>query len=122
MNAHHLLIPVMLFAFAAQAGAQTLSEKLKKAAEQAKIAADKASLVAKSAGTLLPIDATKETEIGRGIAATVAGRYTLSNDSVLTEYVNLVGLVVAGEVPRTDIAYRFGVLETLCRIVFTGRG
>lgn len=107
-----LLIPFMLLGFAAQADAQTLSERLKKAAEQAKIAADKAALVAKSAGTLLPIDATKETEIGRGIAATVAGRYKLVEDSALTEYVNLVGLVVAGEAPRTDIAYRFAVLET----------
>jgi predicted Zn-dependent protease len=69
-----------------------------------------------SAGNLarsaLPISTPKEIEIGRGIAATIAGRYPVSTDTALTTYVNLVGLAVAGEMPRADIAYRFAVLET----------
>ncbi|HWO90151.1 MAG TPA: M48 family metalloprotease [Gemmatimonadales bacterium] len=64
------------------------------------------------ARTLLPISTSKEVEIGRGIAATIAGRYPVSTDTALTIYVNLVGLAVAGEAPRPDIDYRFAVLET----------
>jgi predicted Zn-dependent protease len=62
--------------------------------------------------TMLPISTDKEVEIGRGIAATIAGRYPIVRDSVLTLYVNLVGLTVAGEAPRPDVTYRFAVLET----------
>jgi predicted Zn-dependent protease len=64
------------------------------------------------ARAMLPISAQKEAEIGRGIAATIAGRYPLSRDTALTAYVNLVGLTVASEWPRADVVYRFGVLET----------
>lgn len=64
------------------------------------------------ARTMLPISTDKETEIGRGIAATIAGRFPVSQDTALTAYVNLVGLTVAGESPRPDVAYRFAVLET----------
>jgi len=62
--------------------------------------------------TLLPISTDKEIEIGRGIAATIAGRYPIVQDEALTTYLNLVGLTVAGEAPRSDITYRFAVLET----------
>jgi predicted Zn-dependent protease len=62
--------------------------------------------------SLLPISTEKEVEIGRGIAATIAGRYPVVQDPDLTLYVNLVGLTVAGEAPRPDIAYHFAVLET----------
>jgi beta-barrel assembly-enhancing protease len=62
--------------------------------------------------TLLPISTDKEIEIGRGIAATIAGRYPIAQSEALTMYVNLVGLTVAGEAPRPDITYRFAVLET----------
>jgi predicted Zn-dependent protease len=62
--------------------------------------------------SLLPISTDKEVEIGRGIAATIAGRYPVVQDPDLTLYVNLVGLTVAGEAPRPDIAYHFAVLET----------
>ena len=62
--------------------------------------------------TLLPISTDKEIEIGRGIAATIAGRYPIVQDEALTRYVNLVGLTVAGEAPRPDVTYRFAVLET----------
>ena len=61
---------------------------------------------------MLPISTAKEVEIGRGIAATIAGRYPISHDTALTRYVNLVGLTVAGVSPRPDINYHFAVLET----------
>lgn len=86
----------------ARLDAQGIGERLRRAAQAA-------SQVAR---TLLPISTEKEIEIGRGIAATVAGRFRLVDDTTLTRYVNLVGLAVAGEDPRPDIAYRFGVLET----------
>ena len=77
---------------------------------------DRLRRIARGAGniarSLLPISTDKEIEIGRGIAATIAGRYPVSQDTALTAYVNLVGLTVASEWPRPDIAYHFAVLET----------
>jgi predicted Zn-dependent protease len=80
------------------ASAQSLLDRLKQAASIAR--------------TLLPISTAKEIEIGRGIAATIAGRYPVATDSALTRYVNLVGLTVASQDPRGDIQYHFAVLET----------
>ena len=60
-----------------------------------------------------PIGVQKEVEIGRGIAATVAGRWRLVDDDALNQYVNLVGQVVAQQSPRAgEITYRFAVLDT----------
>ena len=73
---------------------------------------DRVRQVASVARTLLPISTDKEIEIGRGIAATIAGRFPVSGDAALTRYVNLVGLTVASQAPRGDITYRFAVLET----------
>jgi len=82
----------------APAAAQSLLDRLRQAASVAR--------------TLLPISTGKEVEIGRGIAATIAGRYPISHDTALTRYVNLVGLTVADVAPRPDINYHFAVLET----------
>jgi beta-barrel assembly-enhancing protease len=61
----------------------------------------------------LPIGPEKEQEIGFGIAATVAGRYSVVDDPELTRYVNLVGQAVAQQsVRRDEVAFRFGVLDT----------
>lgn len=61
----------------------------------------------------MPIGPEKETEIGRGIAATVAGRYRLLDDFELNRYVNLVGHAVAEQSPRRhEIEFRFGILDT----------
>jgi len=73
---------------------------------------DRLRQAANIARTLLPISTDKEIEIGRGIAATIAGRFPVSSDAALTRYVNLVGLTVASQSPRPDITYRFAVLET----------
>jgi len=82
----------------APAAAQSIFDRLRQAANVAR--------------TLLPISTEKEIEIGRGIAATIAGRYPVSTDAALTRYVNLVGLTVASQDPRGDITYHFAVLET----------
>lgn len=84
------------------ADAQSIGDRLRRAARN----------VGSVARTLLPISTSKEIEIGRGIASTIAGRFPVSQDTALTAYVNLVGLTVAGEAPRSDVAYRFAVLET----------
>lgn len=55
----------------------------------------------------------KEREIGRGVAATVAGRWHVVNNPALSDYVNLVGTVVAQQSPRyTELPFRFAVLDT----------
>jgi predicted Zn-dependent protease len=97
-----VLVAALLAGTCAEARAQSLQDRLRRAAQAA----------GQMARTLLPISTDKEIEIGRGIAATIAGRYPVSPDTALTAYVNLVGLAVAGEAPRPDIAYRFAVLET----------
>jgi len=59
------------------------------------------------------IGVDKEREIGRGVAATVAGRWHVLNDAALNDYVNLVGTVVAQQSPRfTELPFRFAVLDT----------
>jgi len=73
---------------------------------------DRMRQAASIARTLLPISTEKEIEIGRNIAATIAGRFPVSTDMALTRYVTLVGLTVASQAPRPDIVYRFAVLET----------
>jgi len=60
-----------------------------------------------------PISAAKETEIGRGIASTVAGRYHVVDNPELVAYVNMVGQVVARQSPRAgEITFRFNVLDS----------
>jgi len=61
----------------------------------------------------MPIGVQKEVEIGRGIAATVAGRWGLDPNEQLNAYVNLVGQLVAQQSPRNgEITYRFAVLNS----------
>jgi predicted Zn-dependent protease len=71
-----------------------------------------AGIAQRTAPAVITISAEQEVEIGRGIAATIAGYYGVVQDSELTRYVNLVGLAVASVDPRTDIAYRFAVLDS----------
>jgi len=93
-----ILGALALLPAARPAAAQSLFDRLRQAASVAR--------------TLLPISTQKEVEIGRGIAATIAGRYPVSTDAALTRYVNLVGLTVASVAPRPDISYHYAVLET----------
>ena len=91
-------VALLAAAAARPASAQSLLDRLRQAANVVR--------------TLLPISTDKEVEIGRGIAATIAGRYPVSRDAALTRYVNLVGLTVASVAPRPDITYHYAVLET----------
>jgi predicted Zn-dependent protease len=64
-------------------------------------------------GASFPIGLEKEVEIGRGIAATVAGRWKVLDDPALMTYVGLVGSVVAQQSPRAnEVAWKFAVLDT----------
>ncbi len=92
--------------------AQGMLDRLRQSAQQA----------AQRVSTFLPISTDKEIEIGRGIAATIAGRYPVSTDETLTRYVNLVGLAVASQDPREGITYRFAVLETPAVNAFSAPG
>jgi predicted Zn-dependent protease len=71
-----------------------------------------AGIAQRVAPAVITISTEQEVEIGRGIAATIAGYYGVVQDPQLTRYVNLVGLAVASVDPRTDIAYRFAVLDS----------
>jgi predicted Zn-dependent protease len=79
-----------------------LLDRVKKAAEVAQ----------RVAPAVITISTEQEVEIGRGIAATIAGYYGVVQDPELTRYVNLVGLTVASVNPRPDIIYRFAVLDS----------
>ena len=54
----------------------------------------------------------EETRIGKQIAGNLLGAVPLVRDDGLQRYVNLVGNWVALQSGRTDIAWRFGVLDT----------
>ena len=54
----------------------------------------------------------EETRIGKQIAGNLLGAVSLVRDDGLQRYVNLVGNWVALQSGRTDIAWRFGVLDT----------
>lgn len=60
------------------------------------------------------ITPSEEYYIGRAVAANIFQKYPLLNNSALTEYVNEVGLTVAGfsEKPYTYGGYHFGILNT----------
>ncbi len=69
--------------------------------------------VAKTLGSAVtPIGREEEVEIGRGIAASVAGKYGIVRDEQLTRYVCLVGETVAAKSDRPDLSYHFAVLDT----------
>ena len=97
-----IVCATLLLAAARPLAAQNPLDRLRRAA----------SAAANIGRTFLPISPEKESDIGRGVAATVAGRYPVSRDTAITRYVNLVGLAVASVDPRGDIAYHFAVLDT----------
>ena len=96
---------ILVLGAAAPASAQIWRE----ATERAGQVLDTAERVG---AAVVPISTAQEIEIGRGVAATVAGHYTISRDPALTAYVNLVGNAVASADPRPDIVYRFAVLDS----------
>ena len=61
---------------------------------------------------VMPIGEEEENEIGRNIAANVAGKYGLVWDDELTRYIALVGKTVAEKSDRPGLSYHFAVLDT----------
>lgn len=57
-------------------------------------------------------DVEVEIEFGREIAARLAGTFKTIEDKALLQYLNQVGVGIAAQGPRTDITYRFGILDT----------
>lgn len=68
--------------------------------------------IGKKATQLQPVDAAREAEIGAGVASNLLGAAPLVNDPALQRYVNRVGLWLALQTERTDVDWRFGVLDT----------
>lgn len=58
------------------------------------------------------MSAEEEKHYGREAAATLLGAAPLVRDEALQEYVNRVGQWVATQTGRTDVEWRFGVLDT----------
>jgi len=66
-----------------------------------------------AAGGSFAMSLEKERQIGREVAGVVTGRWQPVTSAALTDYVNLVGTVVAQQSPRvTEIPFRFAVLDT----------
>lgn len=64
------------------------------------------------AAKLKPLSPAQESQIGLSAAATLLGAAPLVRDDALQKYVNRVGQWVAVQTGRTDIKWRFGVLDT----------
>lgn len=62
---------------------------------------------------LKAVDEVGEAEIGHGVAANLLGAVPLVKDEVLQSYVNQLGWwLVQQQTERTDLTWRFGVLDT----------
>src|SRR3989338_623568 len=57
-------------------------------------------------------DIRAEIVFGRELSARILGRYKLYDDKKLTRYINLVGKGIAQYAGRTEIEFRFAVLDT----------
>jgi predicted Zn-dependent protease len=70
--------------------------------------------VTKATQAARPINDSEEYYVGRAVAARIIGKYPVSQDAKLTEYVNEVGNTVARKSsrPQTFRGYHFAVLET----------
>jgi predicted Zn-dependent protease len=80
-------------------------------------AADAGQLIAD-----MQITAEQEKEIGRGVSAQLIATYGLSSDAALTEYVTLIGSVVASAAGDPDREYHFAVLDTTSVNAFSTPG
>lgn len=68
--------------------------------------------IGKKATQLQPMDSAQEAELGAGVASNLLGAAPLVNDAELQRYVNRVGLWLALQTERSDVTWRFGVLDT----------
>jgi len=73
---------------------------------------DLVSVATTLGSAVTPIGREEEIEIGRSIAAGVAGNYGIVRDERMTRYICLVGEAVAAKSDRPDLLYHFAVLDT----------
>jgi predicted Zn-dependent protease len=63
-----------------------------------------------------------EPKLGESFVCAITTQYPLSTDEALNKYVTLVGLTAATGIPRNNIPFCFGVLETPTVNAFSGPG
>jgi predicted Zn-dependent protease len=80
------------------------------------------SLVQKSQQASQATGASRETEIGAAMAAKLLGSAPLVDDPALQQYVNKVGLWLALQTERSDLAWHFGVIDTQTVNAFAAPG
>jgi beta-barrel assembly-enhancing protease len=73
---------------------------------------DLVSVATTLGSAVTPIGPEEEIEIGRSIAANVAGKYGVVRDERITRYITLVGETVAAKSDRPELSYHFAVLDT----------
>ena len=73
---------------------------------------DLVSVATTLGSAVTPMSEDEEIEIGRSIAANVAGKYGVIRDEQITRYISLVGETVAVKSDRPDLPYHFAVLDT----------
>jgi beta-barrel assembly-enhancing protease len=98
----------ILLGAASQSGCVTLGNL----APTAPGLSDLLSVATTLGSAVTPIGEQEEIEIGRSIAANVAGKYGIVRDEQLTRYICLVGETVAAKSDRPDLIYHFAVLDT----------
>jgi predicted Zn-dependent protease len=102
------MLVLVLVAAAAQSGCATLGAL----APQPPGLSDLVSVATTLGSAVTPIGREEELDIGRGMAAGVAGRYGVVRDEQLTRYICLVGETLAAKSERPDLPYHFAVLDT----------
>jgi predicted Zn-dependent protease len=63
-----------------------------------------------------------EPKLGESFVCAITTQYPLSTDEALNKYVTLVGLTTATGIPRNNIPFCFGVLETSTVNAYSGPG
>ena len=71
-----------------------------------------AELATSGAGEITDSDLAAEISFGREVSAHILGRYRLDRNAKLTRYVNLVGKAVALNTNRSELDFKFAVLNT----------
>ncbi len=108
------LLSVLLLAGAAPSRAarkidwKDLRKKGEIALEKGRKAADKGANIRDE----LHLGRDNERKLGREVAAHLIARFGLYEDEELTRYVNLVGRAIVRKSQRSDLPYRFGILNT----------
>jgi predicted Zn-dependent protease len=65
-----------------------------------------------AAMTTTASDVEAEISFGREVAARVLGRFPLQQDAELTRYLNLIGTALAAHSSRSDLNFRFALLDS----------